>query len=149
MGKVNPLKQFAYVVEINGLDQFVCQELTLPDVTVEETEHTEGNAIIRTAGLSRVGDLTLSNLKPADTAEQWALDLINSVQNRTTGVGGTPEQYELTIVVRLRDNAGATVISYECTGCWCKKALGMSLSKTSSDNIMEEVQFVCNDIVQL
>lgn len=149
MGKITPLKQFAFTVEINGLDQFVCQELTLPEKTVEEAEHTEGNFVVRTPALTRVGDFTLSNLKPADTAESWAIDLINSVQNPETGVGGTPADYELTIVIRLKDNGGNTITTYEATGCWCKKAVGFSLSKTASDNIMEEVQFVCNGFNQL
>jgi phage tail-like protein len=149
MPKVIPLKQFSYSVEIDGLNQFLCQDISLPEMTIDEAEHTEGNFKTRTPGLVALGDLTLSNLKPSDTSDPWAWDWINGVQNPSTGIGLTPDQYQRNVVVRLKDNGGNTIESWEFLDCWPKKALGLSLSKTSSDNIMEEVVLVVNGVNKL
>lgn len=146
MPKVNPVKQFQYVIEVDGLDQFLCQELTLPDETIEEAEHTEGNAVYRTPGLTRIGDVTLSNLVPTDENDDWAKSWLLQVQDRQAGSGGTPEQYLRTVVVRLLDNGGNTIKTYEMIDCWVKQITGLTLSKSTSDNIMREVVLVVNDI---
>lgn len=144
MGKVDPIKQFSFVLEVDGIDQFEIQEVTTPDMTIEEVEHGEGNVIRRTPGMVRYGDLTLSKLKPTNTTERSLLDWFEQVQNPTTGVGGTPDQYLRTVTIRLRDNAGNTVDTWEYDDCWLKQKTGITLSKTASDNIMEEAILVVN-----
>lgn len=146
MAVISPLKQFKFTIEIDGLDQFLCQEVTLPDQIVEEVEHTEGNFKVRTPGLVTLGDITLSKLKPADTADDWALEWITSVQDLSTGVGGVPADYLRTVVIRLQDNAGNTIETRTYTDCWVKQNTGLTLSKTSSDNIMQEVVIVANGL---
>lgn len=148
MGKVNPIKQFNWTIEIDGLDQFVAQECTLPDRTIDEAEHTEGNFVVRTPGLVRLGDLSLSNLKPSEVADNWAQDWFTSVQDLEEGTGQIPQLYNRNIVVRLRDNQGNTVQQYEYKDCWIKQITGLTLSKTTSDNILEEVVITVNGLEQ-
>lgn len=146
MAVINPIKNFRFTVEIDGLDQFRCQTATLPDVVIEEVEHTEGNFKVRTPGLVTLGDITLGNLIASDAADDWAIDWINSVQSIEDGVGGVPADYQRTIVIRLQDNAGNTVLTKTYLDCWVKQRTGISLDKTASDNIMEEVVIVANGL---
>lgn len=144
MGKIQPIKQFQYVLEVNNIEQFYFQEITTPDITVDEVEHGEGNRIYRTPGMVRIGDMTLSKLIASDTAEQWALDWLNSAQNVASGVGGLPSAYLQTVTIRLRDNAGNTIKTMECGECWLKQKSGVTLSSTTSDNVLEEAMLVVN-----
>lgn len=140
----NPTKQFQFSLEIDGLEQLLVQEMTLPDYTVDEVEHGEGNVIFRTPGMARFGDITLSKLMKGANPDSFVDDLIRQVQDWQTGGGQPPQVYLKTLVVRVKDNTGATIKSYEFTDCWIKQKTGISLSRTTSDNIMEEAVLVCN-----
>ena len=143
--KIIPIKQFSFVLEADGIDQFELQEVGTPDLTIDEVEHGEGNAIVRTPGMMRFGDLTLSRLKPSGTANYSVIQWFEQVQNARTGTGGTPDIYLRNVVIRLQDNAGSTVETWEYGDCWIKQITGISLSKTTSDNIMEEASLVVNN----
>ncbi len=144
MGKINGIKQFQFSIEIDGLEQFRCQTATLPDLTTDEAEHTEGNLVVRTPGLARIGDLTLGNLIPSDTADDWATDLFKSVNDIEGGFGNIPELYLITITIRMYDNAGNTKNTWEYKDCWMKQLTGIGLDKGTSDNIIQEAIFVTN-----
>jgi phage tail-like protein len=143
MGKVVPLKQFEYVVEIDGLDTFLVQEVTLPERSVDVTEHGEGNIKRKTPGMVMIGQLVLKKLIPADTADTWAFDWFNQVQNTQTGVGTTT--FFRNVVIRLKDNAGSSKKVFQCIECFPSKIVPGSLNSTSSDNVMEEVTLEVND----
>jgi phage tail-like protein len=140
----NPTKQFQYAVEVDGLEQLLAQELSLPDYTVDEVEHGEGNTIYRTPGMARFGDLTLSKLMKGANPDSFVDNLIRQVQDWQTGGGQSPQIYLKTMIVRVKDNAGQTIKSYEFTDCWVKQKTGITLSRTTSDNIMEEMVWVVN-----
>lgn len=142
--RVIGLKQFQYSIEIEGLEQFLAQELTLPDVTVDEVEHGEGNIVVRTPGMMKFGDLTVSKLVASTVSDTWASDLIRQINNPDTNTGQPVTTIFKTVVIRLKDIAGNVKKTYELFDCWIKQKTGISLSSTTSDNIIEEAIFVTN-----
>lgn len=145
MGQVNPAKQVHFIIEANGLNQFICQDLTLPDKSIGEGEHTEGVLVVKTPGRVTIGSMTLSNLVPTDQTEDWAYTWFSQVYNTRTAQGGTPSDYLRTLVVRVQDGAGNNIKSYELVDCWVKKVGGVQLSKGSDDNVIEEIELVVGD----
>lgn len=145
MGRVNPVKQTHYVVEANGLNQFICQDFTLPDKSIGEAEHTEGSLVVKTPGRVTVGNANLSNLLPTDETEDWAVAWFTQQYNTFEGTGGTPDQYLRTLVIRLQDGAGNNIQSYELIDCWVKKVGGIQLSKGSDDNVIREIELIVGD----
>lgn len=145
MPKVVGIKQFAFVLEAEGIDQFEVQEVTTPDLTIEEVEHGEGNKKVRTPGMVTIGDLTLSRLKKSDTADYNVMQWFEQVQNARTGTGSTPDLYLRNVVLRQQDNAGNTIYTWEFKECWIKQISGTTHSATTSDNVIEEVVMVVND----
>jgi phage tail-like protein len=139
---LNPLKQFNFDIEVAGIVQFTAQEVTTPEINVGEVEHGEGNVKKRTPGLISYGDLTVSTLKVAPNADAWAYDWFEQLR-----LGTTPTQYLKNVVIRLKDQGGATVRTIECIECWVKKLGGMALSQTADENVIEEVVIVVNDLV--
>ena len=145
MGKVNGIKQFKWILELNGVDQLLFQTATLPEKTIEEVGHTEGNVKKKTPGLVTIGDLVLGKLIATDNTETFFLDWFNEVQNTGTGTGGVPAEYQRDIRVRLTDNNDNTIRLIEYTGCWIKEAPSIDLDRGASDNIMEEATIVVED----
>ena len=145
MAKVIGIKQFSYVLEADGIDQFEIQEVTTPDIVIEEVEHGEGNKKVRTPGMVTIGDLTLSRLKKSTTADYGVVQWFESVQNPRTGTGGTPDLYLKNVVLRQQDNAGNTIETWEFKECWVKQSSGTTHSSTASDNVIQEVVLVVND----
>lgn len=138
---LNPLKQFNYDIEIDGLAQFVAQEVTTPEITIGEVEHGEGNEKRRTPGMIAYGDLTISMLKVAPSADDWAYNWFDQIKN-----GSVPTTYLKNVTIRLKSEDGKTAKTIECKECWIKKLGGLTLSQTAEDNIMEEVVFACNGL---
>jgi phage tail-like protein len=145
MPKVVGIKQFSFVLEADGIDQFEVQEITTPDLTIEEVEHGEGNKKVRTPGMVSIGDLTLSRLKKSTTADFRVVEWFEQVQNARTGTGGTPDLYLRNVVLRQQDNAGNTVETWEFKEAWVKQISGTTHSATASDNVIQEVVLVVND----
>lgn len=144
--QVNPIKQFFFSIEVDGLVQFTAQEITTPDLEVEEVEHGEGTYIVRTPGLLKFGDLTVKKLISADTADTWARDWLNKVNNPQTNSGSAPSVFMKTCVIRLKDAQGNVKKTWEYKDSWLKKKTGVDLSRTSSDNIIEECVIAVNGI---
>ena len=139
---LNPLKQFNFVIEVKGLAAFIAQEVTTPEITIGEVEHGEGNTKVKTPGMIVYGDVTISMMKVAPNADLWAYDWFNEIKN-----GAVPTTYLKNITIRLLDQAQKTVRTIEAQDCWVKKLGGLTLSATADDNILEEVVFATNGLV--
>lgn len=138
--KVTPVKGFNWRIEINGIDSFECQSVTIPSAETEAIEHGAGGAIVKTAGQVNVGDLTFAKLKPTNVADNEAWEWMKRAQDSVTGNGQEPQFAEKDITIKLLsvDNE-TTLYEYFCTGVWVKKIEYTELSKTASENVMETV----------
>lgn len=144
--QIVPIKQYTFSIEIDGLVQFTAQEITTPDWETEEVEHGEGVVIVRTPGMVKFGDLTVKKLIASDTADTWARDWITQVNNPQTNVGSATTLFLKTCVIRMKDAQGAVKKTWEYKDCWMKKKSGVDLSRTSSDNVIEECVIAVNGI---
>lgn len=146
----NPLKSFNFAIEIAGLNQFAAQEVKLPAPELESVEHGGSNSMVKTAGMSKTGDMEIKQLRALDGSDSWAWAWIRQAQNPVTGTGNIPSVYKKTCVVReLAPDGITTVHAYLCTGVWVKKIDPEAFKRTGSENMMQNVTLSVDNITLL
>lgn len=138
----DPKKVFNFGVIAPGLNPYSVQECDLPDFDLDIVEHGESNHMVGTAGMIKFGDMTLTKLRPVSGGDNWIWDWIQSIQNVITGGGSLPQQYKrnFNVVQYSYDNITITD-NWGCNGAIPKKLNGLKLSKTKSENSLEEITF--------
>lgn len=142
MAKIaNARKVFNFVVEIDGIDQFTVQKVTLPEITVEQVEHGDTNHMIKTAGMVSIGNMTFEKLKRMPGSDTDAWDWLRLAQSQVLGGGVLSEAYKRVLVIKEMDSTGLITLNrHICTGCWVTKVSQNDLDRTSSDNVMQTVE---------
>jgi len=88
MPYTDPSKVFNFAIEINGIDQFLIQEVQKPSVSVQAAEHGDYNSTIKTAGGVEVGDAELKKIKPTPEGDSFAWLWLNQAQDMNLKRGG-------------------------------------------------------------
>lgn len=142
MAKIaNARKSFNFVVEIDGIDQFSIQKVTLPEVTVEQVEHGDTNYMVKTAGMVTVGNMTFERIKRMPGSDTDAWDWLRLAQSQVAGGGVLSEAYKRILVIKEMDSTGLITLNrHICTGCWVTKISQNDLDRTSSDNVLQTVE---------
>lgn len=142
----NPRKAFQFTVYIPGLNPFLCQELTLPDIELEQVEHGDTNFDVKTAGRKKVSNLRLSKIAQSTEVDQFVYNWMRRIQNTLIGGGDLPDMYKRPILVEQYANDGITVIErHQLEGCWPQKVNGVNYSRTASQNTVYELEFSVDD----
>ena len=151
MAKVaNPRKVFNFVIEVDGIDQFEVQKVTLPEINVEQVEHGDTNHVIKTAGQVKVGNMTFEKIKRMPGSDVDAWEWLRTAQSQVAGGGLLAEAYKKTIIVKEMDTTGlATLNRHVCTGVWVTKVSQNELDRTSSDNILQTIELSVDIYEQL
>ena len=145
----NPRKQFNFTISTPGLNPFVAQEVTLPEVATDVVEHGDTNFDVKTGGRRKLGVLTIRKLMTATGPDNWLRDWILEVQNTQLGGGFLPDIYKRTITVDELSTDGVTIInSHTYYGCWPSKKDPIELKRLGSDNTMESLELQVDEEVQ-
>lgn len=140
-GLANPRKNFRYLLELDGLNSFLVQEVDPPEVEYEEIAHGAPVNIpnAKTPGKLAVGDLVLRKLKPALQADTWAWDWFGN------GLQGVKSDFVK--VGRLKDlgpDGLLTVETFFLGDIWPKKISDSSRNSMGpGENLIQEVTFSC------
>jgi len=138
----NPHKKFQFSVFIFGMNPFLCQKATLADREIDKVEHGEGNHLIKTAGMVKIGDLKIEKMMNGSAPDRLFWDWVALIQNEVTGGGTIPEIYKKAVQVQMLGTDGVTPIrTWNYLGVWPFKINGVELDRTSSDNTMETIEF--------
>lgn len=143
----NPRKQFQFSIYIVtpfgvAVNPFLVQKLTLPDQENDSVEHGDANYLVKTAGLMKVGKLIAEKISTASAPDNSMWDWLQSIQDAHLGGGTIPDQYKKIIEVTQFATDGITPINqWRYEGAWPQKIHGVELSRTSSDNTIERIEF--------
>lgn len=138
----NPRKQFNFSISIPGLNPFLAQKVTLPDVEVEQVSHGDTNYDVKTGGRLKVGNLSIEKISSATQPDSWFFQWMKAVQNAQLGGGALPIAYKRTIEIVQYSTDGVTVLNrYVYTGVWPAKKNGIELNRMGSENTLESVEF--------
>lgn len=144
----NPRKQFQFTIIIPGMNPWLAQEVDTPDGEFDIAEHGDAGHLIKTAGLRKIGQLTVNKISVADgpdnTFDNWA----DQILDFNTGGGAPPSVYKKPILIEQYANDGVTVIKRKIyNGAWPQKINGEKLNRKGSENTTNSVEF-CIDTVQ-
>ncbi len=150
----NPRKQFNFRITVLDnpiLEPFAAQVVNLPDNEIDPVEHGFGNTVIKTAGLVKTGNLMLERIMSATvgTVNGTAIFAWQKLaQDGAAQTGGDPESYKKYIYIEELANSSwnglndpVVINSWTCIGCWPMRINGREYSRTSSDNLVESVEF--------
>ncbi len=140
MAQGNARKVFNFAIEIDGIDQFLIQEVKKPEVEVGAVSHGATNYDVKTAGGVAVADAELQKIKPAPQSDTWAWDWLNKAQDMNTGTGALAEDYKKDIVFKELAPNGTTLNAWLWEGAWVRKCSENNHKRgNQNDNIIETV----------
>ncbi len=146
----NPRKHFQFSIYAPGLNPFLAQEVTIPEVSIDVVDHGDTNFMVKTGGMKKIGKITIDKISTALGPDNWLAAWMSEVQNEFLGGGLIPTLYKRTLTIDQYSNDGVTIInSWVCYGCWPSKRNGIKLDRKSSDNTIEAIELEVDQIAQL
>lgn len=145
MAKVsNPRKRFLWQLTFvkHPLNPYLFQNITLPEINVEQVEHGDVNYSVKTGGRVTTGNLMAEKLLTTSGSDTWFLDFLYSVQDPFIGGGLIPDQYKESVKVDELAEDGVSILnSWILTGVWATRLNGQELNRMSSDNTVDTIEF--------
>lgn len=136
----NPRKNRNFTIEIDGLEQYYAQKVTIPEVEVEIAEHADANHPIKTGTALKFEDVVIEKLMFAEGGDTFAWDWITEVQNPETGGGGLPSAYKKDIVIKQYAPDGVTLLdTWNINGTFPRKVSYSELDRMSTENSAETI----------
>lgn len=146
----NPHKKFQFSVFIAGMNPFLAQKVTTADREVDIVEHGEGNHLIKTAGMVKLGTVKIEKMLSGSFPDRLIWAWIAIVQNEVTGGGAIPEIYKKAIQIqRLATNGVDPIGIWNYVGAFPFKINGVELDRLSSDNTIESIEFSVDQEIYL
>ena len=146
----NPRKQFQFSITAPGLNPFLAQKVTIPEVSVDVTEHGDTNYLVKTGGIKKIGKIQIEKISTALGPDNWLENWLAEVQNEFLGGGLLPAIYKRTLTIDQYSNDGITIInSWICYGCFPSKRDGIDLDRKGSDNTMEKIELEVDQIAKV
>lgn len=117
MARQDPLRNFRYRLEINGIDQAGFAEVAIGDLSTEPIEYREGDEITtvrKLNGLNKYANVTLKwGITESTELAEWHYLVVDD---------STPlDDARRTVVIRVQNEAGEDKAAFEVTRAWpCK-----------------------------
>jgi len=154
----NPKKVFNFrmvIPTLTALPVFSVQSVTLPDVEIEADEHGHGNAVVKTAGLTKLGTLVVNRIIPLkandiNLGDPFSASTINTIfynwskaaNDPIMGIGQPEGSYKHTIIIHEISNDGFSIVgTFILYGCWPTKISGREFKRGESGNLIESIEF--------
>lgn len=137
-GLADPRKDFRFMLELDGADSFLIQEITPPDVEAPIVEHAAPGNIpnAKTPGKMKVGNLVVKKLKPANRPDTWAWDLM------AAAIADLAPQFLKTgFLKEMHPSMTAVLQTFFLGDVWVTKINNSGYKGMGSENIIEEVTF--------
>jgi len=136
MAATDPLRNFRYRLEIDGIVQAGFSEVAIGDASNDPIEYRDGNEITtvrKLKGLNKYGNITL----------KWGLTDSIELSNwhRMVVDDATPlAAARKTVVIRIQDDTGADKAAYEVTRAWPTKYNPTDLNGKGNEVAIESLE---------
>nr|DAH89656.1 MAG TPA: tail tube protein [Caudoviricetes sp.] len=148
----NPRKKFLWQITFvkHPLNPYLFQEVSIPELEIEQVSHGDINRDVKTGGRITVGNLVCRKLESTSGSDTWLWDWLMSVQDLILGGGLTPSEYWETVRVDELAEDGVSILnSWICEEVWPSKVNSQDLDRMSSDNTLEEIEFSVGTVNKL
>jgi hypothetical protein len=141
----NPLKNFSYVISINGFDQVLCQSIDMGEWERKKNIHGDGDNDIKTPGRLAQPDIIIEKLVPADIGDPffwlWFFAANTSV------AGALTKDFIVTQLSKPFGTAGAIPIRiWVVEGAWVHKFKPSKIGDMEDSNAMDTVTLSVNKV---
>lgn len=140
MVRQDPLRNFRFRLEIDGVEQAAFSEVAVGDLSNEPIEYREGDEVTtarKLSGLTKYANITL----------KWGItDSIELTEWHQLVVGAaTPlEEIRRNLVIRVQDEAGEDKAAFEVTRAWPCKYDPTDLNGTGNEVAIDALE-LCNE----
>lgn len=131
-----PKRKFRWILQIDGIDAFVCKTASRPQMTFEETVIDYINTKRYLAGKMAYSPMTITLHDPiAPSAALKVMEWVRLCYEVLTGRMGYASFYKKDITLKLLDPQGAVVEHWDLRGAWVQDSNFGDLDYASSDNV--------------
>ncbi len=134
MARKDPLRNFRFRLEIDGIQQAGFSEVTIADTTTDVVEYREGNEVTHSrklSGLTKYANVTLKwGMTDSLELEKWQDDVI------ATGSVGNRKK----VVVIVVDETGADKARFVISEAWPIKYTPGALNGKGNDVLIESME---------
>ncbi len=140
----NPLKNFHYILALNGFDQALVQSIEIGELELSENLHGDGMRDIKTPGRLKIPDIVMEKLVPIGITdpEIWTW-FIEATLNLASA---TKRDF---IITQLSGETGFPVRVWAVEGAWVKKYKPSKIGDMEDSNSIDTVTFACDDIIPI
>ncbi len=136
MAVTDPLRNFRYRLEIDGIVQAGFSEVAIGDSSSDPIEYREGNELTtarKLRGLNKYGNVTLKwGLTDSVELANWHRMVVDE---------GTPlAAARRTVVIRIQDESGQDKAAYEITRAWPTKYNPTDLNGQGNEVAIESLE---------
>lgn len=132
----DPLRNFRYRLEIDGIVQAGFSEVAIGDASNDPIEYREGNEITtvrKLKGLNKYGNITLKwGLTDSIELANWHRMVVDDATMLAAA--------RKTVVIRVQDESGADKAAYEITRAWPTKYNPTDLNGKGNEVAIESLE---------
>ncbi|HMJ94111.1 MAG TPA: phage tail protein [Allosphingosinicella sp.] len=132
----DPLRNFRYRLEIDGIVQAGFSEVAIGDASNDPIEYREGNELTtvrKLKGLNKYGNITLKwGLTDSIELANWHRMVVDDATQLSAA--------RKTVVIRIQDDSGADKAAYEITRAWPTKYNPTDLNGKGNEVAIESLE---------
>ncbi len=134
----NVAKVYKWLIEIDGVDAFLIQECTLPEVEqgMFEINRAVNEENMKIPSKRKISNLTCKKLIPTDEVETWAYSWLDEVNE-----GNRAAYAKFANVILLAEDGITPVRKYDLGEIFPIKVTTDTLNRTGEDGLYETVEF--------
>jgi phage tail-like protein len=136
MPATDPLRNFRYRLEIDGIVQAGFSEVAIGDASNDPIEYREGNELTtvrKLKGLNKYGNITLKwGLTDSIELSNWHRMIVDDATPLSAA--------RKTVVIRIQDESGADKAAYEITRAWPTKYNPTDLNGKGNEVAIESLE---------
>jgi len=136
MPATDPLRNFRYRLEIDGIVQAGFSEVAIGDASNDPIEYREGNELTtvrKLKGLNKYGNITLKwGLTDSIELSNWHRMVVDDATKLDAA--------RKTVVIRIQDDSGADKAAYEITRAWPTKYNPTDLNGKGNEVAIESLE---------
>ena len=134
INKFEPKRKFRWVLEIDGVDAFLCKTASRPQLTFDETKIQWINVERKLAGRAVWGDMNVTLYDPiSPSGAQQILEWVRLCFESVTGRSGYADFYKRDFNLKLLDPVGTVVELWSIRGAFVSDVNFGDLDYSSSD----------------
>ena len=140
MARQDPLRNFRYRLEINGIDQAGFAEVAIGDLSTEPIEYREGDEVTTVRKLNGLNKYANITLKWGITDSLELADWHQLVVSDTTLL----DEARRTVVIRVQNEAGEDKAAFEIFKAWPCKYDPSDLNAKGNEVAIDTLE-LCNE----